>query len=160
MNAIEKTGVAQIKKFFSCLKNGNVKRNNAIARIKKIEPPQADIDNVRNNAAPISFKAEILFLLFFIPDTNRYNAKNPKKSPSGSDLNQPAKPRTRTGIEIANIKEANNPAVVPPSTLTNAKATTEVKEPITSGNSIVKLYNDAPKLKIGYRIAVVKCRVT
>ena len=65
-------------------------------------------------------------------------AKNAKKSPKGSDLNQPIKPLVKIGIEIEKINAANNPAVVPPKTRTNAKTTIAVKEPKTSGMNIVK----------------------
>ena len=72
------------------------------------------------------------------PETKRYIAKNAKKSPKGSDLNQPINPLVNIGSEIEKISAANNPAVVPPKTRTNAKTTIAVKEPKTSGISIVK----------------------
>ncbi len=81
---------------------------------------------------------EIFPLLNFNPDTKRYIAKNAKKSPKGSDLNQPIKPLEKIGIDIEKINAANNPAVVPPKTRTNAKTTIAVKEPKTNGRSIVK----------------------
>ena len=65
-------------------------------------------------------------------------AKNAKKSPKGSDLNQPIRPLEKIGIDIEKINAANNPAVVPPKTRTNAKTTIAVKEPKTNGKSIVK----------------------
>ena len=88
-------------------------------------------------------------MLNFIPETKRYIAKNAKKSPNGSDLNQPINPLVKIGSEIEKINAANNPAVVPPKTRTKAKTTTAVKEPNTNGNNIVKSYTDEPKLKIG-----------
>jgi len=81
---------------------------------------------------------EIFPLLNFIPETKRYIAKNAKKSPKGSDLNQPIRPLVKIGIDIEKINAANNPAVVPPKTRTNAKTTIAVKEPKTKGMSIVK----------------------
>ena len=81
---------------------------------------------------------EIFPLLNFNPETKRYIAKNAKKSPKGSDLNQPIRPLVKIGIDIEKINAANNPAVVPPKTRTNAKTTIAVKEPKTSGISIVK----------------------
>ena len=81
---------------------------------------------------------EIFPLLNFIPETKRYIAKNAKKSPKGSDLNQPIRPLVKIGIDIEKINAANNPAVVPPKTRTNAKTAIAVKEPKTSGISIVK----------------------
>ena len=80
---------------------------------------------------------EIFPLLNFIPETKRYIAKNAKKSPKGSDLNQPIRPRVKIGIDIEKINAANNPAVVPPKTRTKAKTTIAVKEPRTNGKSIV-----------------------
>ena len=76
--------------------------------------------------------------LNFNPETKRYIAKNAKKSPKGSDLNQPINPLVNIGSEIEKISAANNPALVPPKTRTNAKTTIAVKEPKTSGISIVK----------------------
>ena len=74
----------------------------------------------------------------FNPETKRYIAKNAKKSPKGSDLNQPIKPLEKIGIDMEKINAANNPAVVPPKTRTNANTTIAVKEPETNGKSIVK----------------------
>ena len=81
---------------------------------------------------------EIFPLLNFNPETKRYIAKNAKKSPKGSDLNQPIRPLVTIGIDIEKINAANNPAVVPPKTRTNAKTTIAVNEPKTNGRSIVK----------------------
>ena len=81
---------------------------------------------------------EIFPLLNFIPETKRYIAKNAKKSPKGSDLNQPIRPLVKIGIDIEKINAANNPAVVPPKTRTNANTAIAVKEPKTNGKSIVK----------------------
>tara|TARA_Y100000741_G_scaffold340439_1_gene301998 strand:+ start:532 stop:789 length:258 start_codon:yes stop_codon:yes gene_type:complete len=81
---------------------------------------------------------EILPLLNFNPDTNRYIAMNAKKSPSGSDLNQPISPLEKIGIDTEKINAANNPAVVPPKTRTKANTAIAVNEPMTIGNSIVK----------------------
>ena len=81
---------------------------------------------------------DILPLLNFMPEINKYIARNAKKRPNGSDLNQPINPLENIGIDTEKIKAANSPAVVPPITLTNAKTRIEVNEPITRGNSIVK----------------------
>ena len=63
---------------------------------------------------------------------------NAKKSPKGSDLNQPINPLEKIGIDIEKISAANNPAVVPPKTRTNANTTIAVNQPATNGNIIVK----------------------
>ena len=42
------------------------------------------------------------------------------------------------GKDIENNNADNNPAVVPPITLTSANITIQVKEPKTTGNKIVK----------------------
>ena len=63
---------------------------------------------------------------------------NAKKSPKGSDLNQPIKPLEKMGTDTEKINAANNPAVVPPKTRTNAKTAMAVNEPITKGKSTVK----------------------
>ena len=81
---------------------------------------------------------EIFPLLNFNPETNRYIAMNAKKSPKGSDLNQPINPLVNIGTEIEKINAANSPAVVPPITRTKAKTTIVVREPKTNGKSIVK----------------------
>ena len=81
---------------------------------------------------------DIFPLLNFIPETKKYIAINAKKSPRGSDLNQPSKPLVNIGNEIEKISAANNPAVVPPKTRTKAKTAIPVKEPNTNGKTIVK----------------------
>ncbi len=81
---------------------------------------------------------------------------NAKNNPKGSDLNQPINPLVNIGSEIEKISAANNPAVVPPKTRTNAKTTTAVNEPMTNGKSMVKSQRDEPKLKIGYSDAAVR----
>ena len=43
--------------------------------------------------------------MIFNPETKRYIAKNAKKSPKGSDLNQPINPREKIGIEIEKINK-------------------------------------------------------
>ena len=62
-----------------------------------------------------------------------------KNNPKGSDLNQPIRPLEKIGMEIEKINAANKPDDVPPKTLTNAKTTIDVIEPITNGKSMVKL---------------------
>ena len=135
---IEKTGIANSEKFVLDLKNGIAKQNKNIEITKKIIPPQADNANDKNNPAPASFKKEILPLSFFIPETKRQTAIKPRNNPSGSDLNQPTKPREKIGTDTANINDANKPAVVPPKTLTNAKTAIEVIAPMNVGNNMVK----------------------
>ena len=146
---VENDGAAHIMKLSLFLKNGNEKQNNTIGITKNKIPPHADNPNDKKNPAKISLIKEILPLLNFIPETKRYIAKNAKKSPNGSDLNQPINPLVIIGIETAKINAANSPAVVPPKTRTKAKTTMAVKEPNTMGNNIVKSYTDEPKLKIG-----------
>ena len=60
---------------------------------------------------------------------------NAKKSPKGSDLNQPINPLEKIGIDIEKINAAYNPAVVPPKTRTNANTTIAVNEPKINGKS-------------------------
>ena len=118
--------------------------NKPMAIRKNRIPPHADNPNDKKHPAKISFRIEIFPLLFLIPETNRYAAKNAKNNPKGSDLNQPIRPLEKIGIEIENISAANRPDVVPPNTRTNAKTMTDVNEPITNGNNIVKLYSEVP----------------
>ena len=106
--------------------------------IKNKIPPHADNPRDKKNPAAINFIKEIFPLLNLNPETKRYIAKNAKKSPKGSDLNQPINPLVKIGIDIEKINAAYNPAVVPPKTRTNAKTTIAVNEPITIGNNIVK----------------------
>tara|TARA_Y100000590_G_C15685055_1_gene1001269 strand:+ start:1563 stop:2099 length:537 start_codon:yes stop_codon:yes gene_type:complete len=135
---IENVGSVQIKKFFSFLKNGITKKYSAIVIRKNKIPPQAEKPNAKKNPAIINFIKEIFPLLYLNPETKRYIAINAKKSPKGSDLNQPINPREKIGIEMEKINAAYNPAVVPAITRTKAKTTIAVKEPMTSGKSIVK----------------------
>jgi len=135
---IENIGSAQIEKFSFFLKNGTTKKYSAIVIRKNKIPPHAEKPNAKNNPAVINFIKEILPLLNLNPETKRYIAINAKKSPKGSDLNQPIKPLVKIGIDIEKINAANNPAVVPAITRTKANTTIAVKEPTTSGNSIVK----------------------
>ena len=145
---VENAGAAHIMKLSLFFKNGNEKKNNTIGITKSRIPPHADKPSDKKNPAAINLIKDTLPLLYFNPETNRYTAKNPKKSPKGSDLNQPINPLVKIGTDIEKINAANNPAVVPPKTRTNAKTTIAVKEPITNGKSIVKSYTDEPKLKI------------
>ena len=138
INEAEKDGTVHSMKLSLFLRNGNEKKNNTIGIRKNKIPPHADNPNDKNNAARTNFIKEILPLLNLNPETNRYIATNARKSPSGSDLNQPINPLEKIGIEIEKISAANNPAVVPPRTRTKAKTATDVKEPKTSGMSIVK----------------------
>ena len=101
-------------------------------------PPHADNPNDKKNPAKINLIKEILPLLNLNPETKRQIAKNAKKSPKGSDLNHPSNPREKMGTDIEKINAANNPAVVPAKTRTNANTTMVVKEPSTKGKSIVK----------------------
>ena len=101
-------------------------------------PPHADNPRDKKNAAATNFMKEIFPLLNFNPETKRYIAKNAKNNPKGSDLNQPINPLVNIGSETEKISAANNPAVVPPKTRTNAKITIAVNEPKTNGKSIVK----------------------
>ena len=101
-------------------------------------PPHADNPSDKKNPAVINLIKEIFPLLNFNPETKRYIAMNAKKSPNGSDLNQPINPLVKIGTDIEKINAANNPAVVPPKTRTKAKTTIVVKEPTTNGKSIVK----------------------
>jgi len=135
---IENIGSAQIEKFSFFLKNGTTKKYSAIVIRKNKIPPQAENPNAKKNPAVINFIKEIFPLLNLNPETKRYIAINAKKSPKGSDLNQPIKPLVKIGIDIEKINAANNPAVVPAITRTKANTTIAVKEPTTSGNSIVK----------------------
>ena len=109
-----------------------------IGIIKNKIPPHADNPNDKKNPAVINLINEIFPLLNLNPETKRYIAINPKNNPKGSDLNQPINPLVNIGSEMEKINAANSPAVVPPKTRTKAKTTIAVKEPKTSGKSIVK----------------------
>ena len=63
-------------------------------------PPHADSPRDKKNPAAINFIKEIFPLLNLNPETKRYIAINAKKSPKGSDLNQPINPRVNIGREI------------------------------------------------------------
>ncbi len=129
-------------------------------RMKNNMPPQAERPKAKKIPARESLINEDFPLQFIIPETNRYIARNPKKKPSGSDLNHPTIPLVNIGTEIENINADKSPAVVPPKTRTNAKTTIDVSEPTTNGNNIVKLYNDCPNPNRVYKIPVVRCNVT
>ena len=88
---------------------------------KIIFRPMKKYLKLRKVPAKISLIKENFPLLNIIPETKRYIARNAKNNPNGSDLNQPISPRVNIGVEIENINAANNPAVVPPRTRTNAK---------------------------------------
>ena len=145
----ENAGAAQIMKFFSFFTKGKMKKNAAVIIMKDRFPPHAETPNAKKNPAVINLIREIFSWLNLIPEIRRYIAMNAKKSPKGSDLNQPIKPLEKIGTDTANINAANNPAVVPDITRTKANTTIPVNDPITNGNKIVKVYNDEPKLKIG-----------
>ena len=101
-------------------------------------PPHEESAVAKNNPATINLIIEILPLLNFNPETKRYIAMNAKNNPNGSDLNQPSNPLVKIGAESEKINAANNPAVVPPKTRTNANTEIAVSEPTTIGNNIVK----------------------
>ena len=81
---------------------------------------------------------EIFPLLNFNPEINRYIAMNAKNNPNGSDLNQPINPLEKIGTDTEKINAANNPAVVPPKTRTNANTRIAFKVPKTIGRNILK----------------------
>ena len=135
---IENEGAAQIMKLSLFLKNGNEKKNRTIGIKKNKIPPHADNPSDKKNPAAINFISEIFPLLNFNPETKRYIAINAKKSPKGSDLNQPINPLEKIGIDTEKINAANKPAVVPPKTRTNANTAMAVNEPTTKGRSTVK----------------------
>ena len=126
-------------KFFSFLRNGMLNMNRHMAIKKNKIPPHADNPNDKKHPANINFRIEIFPWLFLIPETKRYAAMKAKNNPKGSDLNQPIRPLEKIGMEIEKINAANKPDDVPPKTLTNAKTTIDVIEPITNGKSMVKL---------------------
>ena len=64
------------------------------------------------------------------------------------------------GNEIANSRDAINPAVVPPITRTIAKTAMHVNEPSTNGNIIVKSYNDEFPPNMLYKVAAMICKET
>ncbi len=123
---------------WSVLKNGNAIKKSAIGIIKNWLPPQAEIENTVKIPAPISFVNATFLFCEFIPLNSKYIVKRLKKSPNGSDLNHPIGPLISIGNEIENNIAENNPAVVPPMTLTKAKRTIADRDPKTTGNSIVK----------------------
>ena len=56
-------------------------------------------------------------------------------------MNHPIDPLIIIGTDIAQSKDANNPAVDPPIVLTSAKITIVVNAQIIPGNKIVILYH-------------------
>ena len=123
---------------WSVLKKGNVRKKSPIGIIKNWFPPQAEMESAVKIPAPMSFANAVFLFLEFIPLKSKYTVKRLKNNPRGSDLNHPIGPRINIGNETENNKAENNPAVVPPMTLTKAKRTIADKEPKTTGNSIVK----------------------
>ena len=91
-----------------------------------------------NIPAKINLINEVLPLLVFMAETNRYIPIKARNNPSGSDLNHPITPLKIIGIDMANIKDATRPAVVPPMTRTNANTATDVNEPMITGNITTK----------------------
>ena len=123
-------------------------------------PPHEDKPKVKKIPPKISLIKENFPLLTIMPETKRQIAINAKNKPSGSDLNQPIKPLVNIGTDTANIKEANKPAVVPPSTRTNAKTAIAVKEPIIIGKRITKSYSEELNPNNWYKILAVTCNIT
>ena len=123
---------------WSVLRKGSVRKNSPIGIIKNWLPPQAEIENTVKIPAPISFANATFLFWEFIPLKSKYTVKRLKNNPKGSDLNHPIGPRISIGNEIENNIAENNPAVVPPMTLTKAKITIADKEPKITGNKIVK----------------------
>ena len=135
---IVKVGIAHKRKLCSFRTNGKTKRNSPIGIIKNWIPPHAEKANMMKSPAPTNFKKEILLFFALIPLKNKYNPIIPKNNPRGSDLNHPNCPRIIIGKETEKNNAENNPAVVPPITLTKANTTTQDNEPIIAGNKIVK----------------------
>ena len=123
---------------WSVLKNGNIRKKSPNGIIKNWVPPQAEMESVVKIPAPMSLVNATFLFWEFIPLNSKYIAKILKNNPRGSDLNHPIGPRINIGNETENNKAENNPAVVPPMTLTKAKRTIADKEPKTTGNIIVK----------------------
>lgn len=123
---------------WSVLKNGKIMKKIPIGITKNWLPPQAEIENAVKIPAPMSFANATFLFWEFNPLKSKYIVKKPKNNPRGSDLNHPIGLRIKIGIEIENKRAENNPAVVPPMTLTRAKITIADNEPITAGNKIVK----------------------
>ena len=137
-NAAVNTTLVHTMYLLSFLRNGNARNKNPIGSMKNWIPPHAETPNASKIPAPTIFAKDIFPLSEFMTLRTKYIPSNPKKRPSGSDLNQPIEPLKAITGEIAKNSEAKSPAVVPPITLTNAKTITVVSDPITTGNNIVK----------------------
>jgi len=135
---IVKRGIAHMMNLWSNLTNGNARKKTPTGIIKNWLPPHADSDKGTIIPAAINFTIAIFLFLELIPLSKKYSAKIPKNNPRGSDLNQPIEPLNIIGNETEKNKAENNPAVVPPITLTNAKITIQLREPKITGNRIVK----------------------
>src|SRR3989338_5006268 len=133
-----KRGIAHMINLWSDLTKGSIRKNTPIGIIKNWLPPHADMDKGIVIPADINFTIAIFLFLELIPLSKKYSAKIPKNNPRGSDLNQPIVPLYINGNETEKNNAENNPAVVPPSTLTNAKITIVLREPIITGKRIVK----------------------
>jgi len=143
-----KTGIICIRNPKSFLTKGTAKIKIPIGITKNWIPPH-DASPKPNTIPPVIILVKAIFLFSDLkPLRKKYNPNNPKNNPSGSDLNQPKVPRNITGKDTEKNKAAKRPAVVPPKTLTSAKIMTTVNEPTTTGNKIVKSYNEELPPKI------------
>ena len=127
-----------MRNLWSVLKKGKAKNKIPIGIIKNWLPPQAEIENIVKIPEPASFINAIFLFFELIPLNSKYMNKRLKNIPKGSDLNHPSGLRINNGIETENKIAENNPAVVPPITLTNAKITITDNEEKITGNIIVK----------------------
>ena len=147
-NEMTKIGIICIKNSKSFLTKGTAKIKIPIGITKNWIPPH-DASPKPNTMPPAITLAKAIFLFLDLrPLRKKYNPNNPKNNPSGSDLNQPKVPRNITGKDTEKNNDANRPAVVPPKTRTSAKIMTTVNEPTTTGNKIVKSYNEDSPPKI------------
>ena len=137
-NTNVKMAEVQIMYLSSFLRNGSAKKKNPIGNIKNCMPPHEARPNARKIPPPTIFAREIFPLSDFMALITRYTDNNPKKRPSGSDLNQPMEPLIMIIGETAKNNEARSPAVVPPIVLTRAKIIIAVSELTTTGNHTVK----------------------
>jgi hypothetical protein len=116
---------------------GNIRINNPKRIKKNWFPPHAD--KLKKKIIPDRVFRIIEFLvdLELSADKNNHSDNKLRNNPNGSDLNHPAEPRDKIGIEIENINAENNPAVVPKIFLKIPNKTKHVKEPIIAGKIIV-----------------------
>lgn len=105
--------------------------------IKNWFPPHADKLTKIIIPEKIFFMIDRDKLFEFNAERNNQNPSNPRNKPKGSDLNQPAEPLTRMGMDTEKNRAESNPADVPIIFLVIPKIIKIVNEPTITGKIIV-----------------------